>query len=392
MKKNICEKGMVFTFFWLPIFNVLMYLGLLVSFFCSLKTKKIKGRLDLLDWSVILFSLAVFFSVFFSVDKTLSIYGFIAFLAYPMSYFVFSRNINGDNLPGILNSFVYSSLIICIIGSVQFMITTPFMLAHPDFFKNVLGWEAGPSILHGGRIVSILGNSNVLGAFLVLILPVFACLFLQKPSLKWGALFVLNVFILFITHSKSALIGLFIAILVVVLSIRKKPLFFWSFMIPAIFLLIFDFSVILRTISGNSSQSRMSIWNSSINLIKQHPVNGWGINTFQKISPVARVGDYTEQLSHAHNVFLNLGVETGFIGIIFFCFFLIALSIFSFKLYKKIFLNPEKNFISWMLLGIISATFGFTAQNLVDYFFARGQIGVLFFSFAGIIRAFSDDQ
>jgi len=391
LKKSLIGKSIFFTIFWLPILNILMYLGLLVSFFGSLKNRVFVKKNNFLDWSVIALSLAVFVSVFFSADKILSVYGFLAFLAYPISYFVFSRNITKENLENILNALIYPSLIVCIIGALQFMITTPFMVEHSVFFKNVLGWEAGPSILHGGRMVSILGNSNVLGAYLVLILPVFACLFFNKPSLKWAFFLILNIFILIFTHSKSALIGFFLGFLMVVLNIRKKPLIFWSFLIPVMFLTALNFSTVIRTMSGNSSQSRLSIWSTSINLIVQRPITGWGINTFQEISPAAKVGNFAEQLSHAHNMFLNIAVETGIIGLIFFCIFLTGFFVFSFKLYKKIFLNSERNMKDWILLGIISANFGFLSQNFMDYFFARGQIGVLFFCFAGIVRAFSED-
>lgn len=391
MKKSTIEKSIFFTVFWLPILNILMYLGLLVSFFVSLKNKVFIGKKNFLDWSVIAFSLAVFFSVFFSADKILSIYGFLAFLAYPISYFVFSRNITKDNLPFVLNTLIYSSLIVCMIGAVQFMIPMHFMVAHSVFFKSVFGWYAGPSILHGGEMVSILGNANVLGAYLVLVLPVFACIFFDEPSLKWAAFFILNVFILIFTQSKSALIGFFVGFLLIIFSIRKKTLIFWSFLMSALLLTVLNLNTVIRAIFGSSFQSRLSIWSASLNLIAQHPIAGWGINTFQKISPAVKMENFTEYLSHAHNMFLNLGVETGVIGVLFFCLFLAAFFVVSLKLYKKIFLNPERNLKDWILLGIIAANFGFLSQNLMDYFFARGQIGILFFSFAGIVRSFADD-
>jgi len=56
------------------------------------------------------------------------------------------------------------------------------------------------------------------------------------------------------------------------------------------------------------------------------------------------------------------------------------------KVCKKFALEKNTVSDSWMIIGIISATVGFIAQNSFDYFLSRGQIGVLFFAMMGIVR------
>ena len=91
MKNKIAEKGLFITIFWLPLINIVMYVGLLISFLSSLTELKFRGEKSALDWAIIIFTAVVFVSVLTSVNKILSMYGFIAFCAYPIAYFVFAK-------------------------------------------------------------------------------------------------------------------------------------------------------------------------------------------------------------------------------------------------------------------------------------------------------------
>jgi len=392
MKTKIAEKGLFITIFWLPLINIVMYIGLLISFFSSLKKIKLSEKKNALDWAIIIFTAVVFVSTLTSVNKLLSIYGFIAFCAYPIAYFVFAKNINRENLSKILDLIVLSFLVVVVIGALQTMIIIPHSFINLSANKKIfdlLGWDIDISAWRGARIVSTLGNPNVLGTYLVFVLPVLAGIFLQKPSLKKAIIFTLGVLLLFFTYSRSAWIGFFAGILAIsIFSGKKLPVF--------LIILLLASSLFIPTVrhrlqsglsshSGSGYSSRTDIWKTSLDIIRTYPVLGTGINTFYQVYPDFRKVP-SEDFSHAHNMILQVGCETGFLGMASFIVFIGLFLVLALKVCKKFALEKNTVSDSWMIIGIISATVGFIAQNSFDYFLSRGQIGVLFFAMMGIVR------
>ena len=392
MKIKIAEKGLFVTIFWLPLLNIVMYIGLLVSLVgCSGRIYPTKET-SALDWSVVIFTVIVFCSIFTSVNKLASIYGFIAFCAYPIAYFVFSKNVNRENLSKILNLIVLSFLVVVVIGALQAMIIIPHSFINLSANKKIfdlLGWDISISVWRGARIVSTLGNSNVLGAYLVFVLPVLAGIFLQKPSLKKAIIFTLGVLLLFFTYSRSAWIGFFAGILAIsIFSGKKLPVFLITLLLASS---LFIPAVRHRLQSGLSPSpgsgysGRTAIWKTSLDIIRTYPILGTGINTFYQVYPDFRKAP-SEDFSHAHNMILQVGCEAGFLGMASFIVFIGLFLVLASKVCKKFALEKSTASDGWVIIGKISAAIGFIAQNSFDCFLSRGQIGVLFFSFVGIIK------
>lgn len=393
MKSTTAEKGLFITIFWLPLINILMYAGLLVSLVgCSGPMLNRTKKKNAIDWAIVIFTAVVFISVLTSVNKVLSIYGFIAFCAYPIAYFVFANNINEKNLFKVTELIVLSFLVVVAIATVQAMVIIPHsfvdLYKHKKFF-DLLGWDTTISIWHGARLVSTLGNPNVMGSYLVLILPLLVCMGLRKPSLKSGIVFILGLILLFFTYSRSAWIGFFISILVILIFSKKR--------LPTFLILLVLLSLLLIPTTRHRLQSsfnsypkssfstRSAIWKTSLDIIRTYPVLGTGINTFYQVYPDFRKAP-SEDFSHAHNMILQVGCETGFLGMASFIVFIGLFLVLALKVCKKFALEKNTVSDSWVIIGIISATLGFIAQNSFDYFLSRGQIGVLFFAMMGIVR------
>ena len=389
MKNDLTEKGMLVTVFWFPIVNVIMYIGLLISFFGSLKKTDLAVKKTVLDYTVIIFTAVIFISMLVSVDKVLSIYGFMAFCAYPIAYFIFSKNLTEENLSKIISLFIFSAAIVVMVAGIQFLIPGLFLYRNRGFF-GLLGWDTGLPVWKGARLVSTLGNSNVFGSYLVLILPFLFCLFLRKPSFKIGAISIAGVICLFFTYSRAAWIGFFVAMLAIFILSKKR------FLVLICLLFLLPFTVIpglgdrFKSIANLSYVSgafgRFSVWQTSLDIIRKYPLFGIGVNTFYKIYPVFRPGGSADGFAHAHNIFLQLGAETGFLGLSTFCLLLFLFFRSSWKTYKKSVLLMDVYGFQWIILGIIGSTAGFIIQNLGDCTLIRGQLGVFFFSLMGIIK------
>jgi len=196
---------------------------------------------------------------------------------------------------------------------------------------------------------------------------------------------------LFFTFSRSALVGFFAA-MVWITVISKKKLFLLLTLIllmPLVF--VPKFSSRLKTIVHHSDDifGRFPAWQLSLNIVHRYPITGSGINTFHIMIPDPE----KENFCHAHNVFLQLGAETGILGLTSFCVLILLFAKFVWKVYNKSIASPQSHVATqqglsfqWIVLGITSATFGFLVNNFGDCPFIRGQMGVFFFSLIGIIK------
>jgi len=367
---------------------------LIFSFVSSLtKPKEFKKKTGL-DYAILFFFLIVALSVFTSQDKLLSIYGLAAFCAYPAVYFLFSKKINAENIPGIARNVFYSLLIVLAMAVVQVVAPGPFLLKNKGFFDFLgLGWEKGLNAWPGTRLVSTLGNPNVLGAYLILVLPVLACFFLYKPSYKTGIIFIAGALCLFFTYSRAAWIGFFAGILTIAVISRRRLIVLLCLLMMIPFAAMPGLRNRLVSIFRPSAQygnvGRSYAWQASINMIKAHPLLGTGINTYYRVYPEYQPPGSTDRYPHAHNVFLQIGAETGLTGLMAFCVLVILFLKLSVQTYRKYAVQGNGQGLQWLVLGIIGSTAGFLVQNIGDCTFVRGQMGVMFWAMMGIVKGFS---
>lgn len=380
---NLVDNGLYTTIFWLPFINIITYIGMLVSFFSSPGKSKLLTKKNRLDYTIMLFVVMIFLSVLTSMNKMLSIYGFIAFIAYPIAYFIFANNLSEENLSKILKLIMISSSIVIIFGVVQPLLPNSILYRNDALFINLQTWEGK------GMATSTLGHPNALAGYLVLILPLIACFFIQKPSLKMGIIFILGLACLILTSSRAAWIGFGVGFLVLLITKKKKILLLMLlvFLIP--FFTLPALNIHLKSVLDASTYGeRLTAWRTSLNIVRHYPLTGTGINTFYELYPRFRLPESgtMERICHAHNVFLHLGAETGLLGTGAFCVLLILFFNMSWKVYRTASAIPDGNSHQWIVLGLMAGAAGFIVHNLGDYLFSHSQIGILFWIMMGIMR------
>lgn len=84
---------------------------------------------------------------------------------------------------------------------------------------------------------------------------------------------------------------------------------------------------------------RMAHWQAAINMIATQPLLGVGAGNYPAVYDIYSVRGWDEALGHAHNYYLNITAETGFIGL------LVYLSIFAIALAHT---------VKWLLRGHLS--------------------------------------
>lgn len=233
------------------------------------------------------------------------------------------------------------------------ILISSFFVASFAITQFILLWFFGytSQLLYSNRVISTFGQPNFLGAYLVMSLP-FIWFLLKETSRKWKFLVYLSLAIvvlgIFSTLSRSAYLGLLVLSLI------------WGFYHYRLLLTAITFSIIifgilatlfpnlvfqewyrfkLDSVSKWTAENRLQIMEKTSQLISHQPIFGYGWENFSLAFPtVVNVDDFGLKdivVDSSHNLFLDLIVQTGLIGLILFILLIITTVVFGFKQNKS---------------------------------------------------------
>lgn len=240
-----------------------------------------------------------------------------------------------------------------------------------------------------GRVYSTIGNPNNYAELLVLTLPFFAALFFNAKTIKakiyYGILALPCIVSLLLTYSRSSWIGLCVVIFVFVLfkNWRLIPIFGVLGLIAFPFLPASISNRILTIFTGDSSSNmRFLIWEQIIPMIKDFWVTGIGLGPDIFIKVMQRY-PMLKKAVHAHNIFLQIWIETGIIGL----FSFIGIQIYLLK--ESIYMIKEKDnkTTNNYIIAAISAIMGFLTIGLVEYVWHDHRVMLFYFMVVGLLMA-----
>ena len=192
------------------------------------------------------------------------------------------------------------------------------------------------------RAVSTLENPNMLGEYLILLLPIALVMLIGKGEglRKLPALFCIALMgaCLLLTWSRGAWLALIVALVCFLFMWHYRSIWLVLLGVASIPILpsILPQSIINRFASiGNMSDSstsyRVYIWRAAVNMLKDNAVAGIGIgeSAWRRLYPLyAYMG--IEVAPHSHNLFIQTWLELGVFGFA-------ALVVFIFLLLKSAF-------------------------------------------------------
>jgi len=88
-----------------------------------------------------------------------------------------------------------------------------------------------------------------------------------------------------------------------------------------------DISLTTPTDQTFSTAERLAHWIAGLRMFSDHPLLGVGIGNYALAYPHYFVTIFTNPLGHAHNYYINIAAETGFIGLVAYLFFILAIFI-----------------------------------------------------------------
>lgn len=234
-----------------------------------------------------------------------------------------------------------ASSILVLLGFIQYFLYSDL--------RNLyyLGWDE-----HIHRLFSSFLDPNFAGAFFVLYFLLLSGLLLghirvkrltlSPHSIVLGALYILSLLAIYLTFSRSALIMLFVSMLVFLYLLRKLK---WMFVLVFVFFIFFAFSSKSFHIENinlfrvASSKARIDSAKNAIQIIKDNPILGVGFNTYRYTQ--IRYGFRSREdafKSHADagtdNSFLFVFATTGVIGLLSYLYLLFSILRRAYARYK----------------------------------------------------------
>jgi len=357
------------NFRFLPLlidFSLLLFL-LIWFVFTTSSTKIIIGKIDLVAISLMLIAFICIFNPNIpSLQAGFEGFRKFAFMIY--GFFIGRYLINYISLKRSLIFLIYSSIFISLYGIKQFFLPTSL-----DYKLIDISTSSATTYMMGGHIraFSTMSGPFHLGLFLMSILLLLFTGAQKFPEYrkKYYLFSIPLIIALIMTVTKSNWFGLIIGIIFLILLNSKHILkFVYRGLIVGVLLLILllffiqisstipelrtineGFQAFTNPLNSPTMQFRLELWSDTIfPLISGSPWIGYG------------TGSAGEGLGHlfipknaiftnAHNIFLKVMFEYGFIGLAIFAIFLLVVFVIIWNVRKKVTNNFLKVVANWSL-------------------------------------------
>lgn len=389
------ECGLYAAIFLMPIFVILprpsIYLALLVIYTTfALGVKLLRGkryfRVEPLDIVVLCFMAAMLLGGLVSYGGGQSIRAAAIYVALMLGYYL---------AVGLLNTkekLVRAALLLCV---------SMLLVSLYGVYQNVTGnisaeWidtEMFDNI--GGRVVSTFENPNMLGEYLILLLPIVAAIFFGDRHLSTKpaslAAFAVGCLCLIYTWARGAWLGfLFAAVLFVLMWSRRSVALIVAgvcalpLLVPYLPANIVSRFTSIGDLTDTSTNYRVYIWRGSARMAADYAWTGVGVGeqAFNRIYPYYSFAGI-EKAPHAHNLFLQIFIELGIFGFVLFIVTLICFLQSGFSLAKC----GEDKTVRLIGCGAMCGVLAALLQGMTDYIWYNYRVFFLFWIVFGLCSA-----
>jgi len=394
--------------FWQPFFDpfgpsqlifIRVFIPLIIIYYLiiNINSKQITVKINPLLLPLTGYIIFSFISVFFALNKEISLKYFIELLLVIYGSYFISSIIDNKFLKKIIIFIVFTHFLISIYGILQHF--------DMDFFK----WNTN----FFGRPMGTIGNPDFFSS--QLLFPLFLLLSFIFFSKKNKFLLVIVFFIILITFFYTKVIGAFIGfffgfllfiIIILILNfeyiktIFKNKIILFIITLLIIFLIIFFKPLYNKTNSiliekKRSMVHRLLMWKASLLMINDSPVIGKGIGNYRLYYPIyqAKLLNNPENKKYdyvvtwmPHQNYLLIAAETGILGL---SMFLLAIIIFYKISWKIIFINKVKDPIP---IGIITSITALLGASFFNTFYNIPSTTLYFFFFLFIINNYYEEK
>lgn len=396
---DVLFKGSVFTKTWVwctipvvvaPMLAIsspsMVVLGLCAIGYASLLLNLVRDRSRQLVWSpihryIILYAAVYMAGTVFSVNLAGSLKPGLLSIAFILFSIVLSNAVEGRRqLDTLIVLMVLAGTAVAGYGILQYLFGWGYQSAawvDSDMFSSI-----------SFRVPSTLENPNMLGQYLILLIPVGGAKLLSaKDWLSRGFYFVccgIMCVCMILTFSRGAWLGLLFAGMVFVLFLNPRLILLAPFALVALYFVLPE-AVISRftsigNLGDNSTSYRVFIWMGVLAMLKDYWMCGIGPGdgAFNMVYPAYSYNQIVAP--HSHNLFLQIICDAGIVALV---VFLILLFVYFRMMCSAI--SREKNWASRMLqIAFTAGVCGFLVQAMTDYSFYNYRVMFLFWAYLAL--------
>lgn len=333
-----------------------------------------------LDLPVLLFGAILVVSALTSFAPKSSIMSVLVYLAFMLSYYLLTNSVRSkERLFTLIVLMLFAGLLVALYGIYQYVFgfAEGTTWIDEDMFSDI-----------ETRVVSTFENPNVLGEYLLLLIPVGLAVIwgTRKGYNKLIHLCVVGALSLCMiyTYSRGCWIGLMVAVMMFFMFYDRR--FVWLGIIALLMSPMFlPQNVINRFLSvgdmGDTSTSyRVYIWMGTFNMLKDYWFSGIGVGTeaFGRIYPMYAYSGV--MAPHSHNLYLQIITENGILGLIIF----VIIAVIYFKECISAIIRSDDRLLKGIVTGLAAGMLGYLVQGMFDNVWYNYRVFLLFFIILGI--------
>jgi len=396
------EFGFMLLAFALPFLPTMVLAGLLILVIASFFFKVLRGKrtfkFDICDTFVLFFITLMMLGGIVSSNASKSIEPALLYVCFMLSYFLAANLIRSTKqLRHTVKLLVLSLLITSVYGLYQNFFGTAFAGWHDEeMFSDI-----------ATRVISTFENPNVFGEYLILLIPVvISLMFIKndpKSKVAWLAVLICSCGSLIYTWSRGAWLGFIIAMFIYLLVMYKHTialcilgLFSFPFMIPFLPESIVNRFTSIGNLNDTSTNYRVNIWKAVVKMIEDTFITGIGVGegAFDEIYPYYSLSGI-ESAPHSHNLYLQITLETGLIGLIVFIIAIFFIIRQCFTAVKKVadihnegaMLSDDYKRLTYLTVGMICGIIAFLVMGFTDYVWYNYRVFLMFWIMCGVAVA-----
>lgn len=329
---------------------------------------------------IVAFLIAAAIGVITGVDFKHNLKGY-ATLGWMSIFFLFVNNVKDDT------QFKRLARILILIATIAGAYGIFQHFTRIDFFGNVTYLRKSFA-----RSPGFFNSPQTFGNYILLVLPiVFGLSFYgntrgEKRWLQLSSLIILIAIIF--SYARGVWLGLIVGtIFMAILRSRKLLLVVIAgIIVGSMFLVFLPSSRFTRRVletfkSKRPVGDRIYFWEGSLKIIRDYPITGLGWEGFRLVYPRYKPAEGRQLVSHAHNNFVDVAIDSGLLGLGIFIWLLVTIYKVGFHIFKELGDGYFKG-IAWGFLGSLTA---FLIAGLSQYNFGDSEVVMLFYFLLGMV-------
>lgn len=342
------------------------------------------------NWAIAIFMVCGAASIYESPDRmySLSIW-YVMNLTYFLTYVLVSQNImEKSQARNVAYALGFAAVLVVLYGFFQFVF---------GIDTSEMQWvdgEAFPELKK--RVFSTWENPNILAAYLDIVacvlLGLFATLQEKRARIILGIGIVCSMACLAMTYARGACLTL--AVIMACFGAIKDRRILLAVVVVAAGILALNPVLLERmttvlSMGDTSSGMRIAMWESTLQMIGDHPLFGIGGGAYSLVYPIydTYIVDGSVTLVHAHNIYLNYLVEIGIMGGMGFMIFLFG------SMGTALFSRKERpdDFSRGLMLGLGLALVSVALNGLTDDVLYNLPSSLLLWMMCGLVAALEEN-